>query len=106
MNRMLSVPDGLQDTPGFARTFEAEIVVPFMSQTPTEPLSLRQTMSVLPSLLKSPVPTMCQEGPGFPATTPERVTVVPFISQMPTEPLSFCQRISYAVFCLKKKVTM
>ena len=60
MNRMVSMPAGFHDRPGLATTPHAEIVSPFMSQTAIEPSSLRNAMSDLPSLLKSPVPTTCQ----------------------------------------------
>src|SRR5258708_23255484 len=63
-------------------------VVPFISQIATLPLLSCQTMSLLPSPLKSPVPTMDQVVRTFP--TPAVLgfqMVVPFISQIPLLPL-------------------
>ena len=55
---------------GVARTPDWLTAEPFMSQTATPPLLFCSTMSVLPSLLKSPVPTTCHAGPGS-TTTPD-----------------------------------
>src|SRR5262250_2185002 len=62
-------------------------LVPFMNQTATLPLVSCHRTSLLPSPLKSPVPTMDQVVGTFP--TPAVLgfkTVVPFISQIATLP--------------------
>ena len=47
-------------------------------------------MSVLPSSEKTPVPLMCQLGPGF-ATRPPPRMVVPLMSHSATDPSLFCR---------------
>src|SRR3954466_4316441 len=61
-------------------------------------------MSDLPSLLKSPVPTICQPAPPAP-TEPPPILVVPFISQIQTPvPLFCCHRMSDLLSLLKSPV--
>ena len=65
-------PTTLHVGPGLARTPDGPIVEPFMSQTATLPSLFCSTRSVLPSLLKSPVPSTCHAEPGL-AITPDRL---------------------------------
>src|SRR3954463_6490653 len=51
-------------------------------------------MSDLPSPSKSPVPLMCQAGPGLGPTKVLLVMVVPFIDQISAWPESFCHNTS------------
>src|ERR1700677_3904167 len=59
----------------------------------TLPFVFCSTMSLLPSPLKSPVPSTCQLGPGL-ATTADWLIWPPLISQTATLPLSFCSAMS------------
>src|SRR5258705_345030 len=61
-------------------------------------------MSASPSPLKSPVPTMCQLGPGFAPTSGSLFGVAPFISQLAGWPLVFCHRMSDVPTPLKSLV--
>src|SRR5258707_10488823 len=78
-------------------------LVPFMNQIATLPLlASRHRMSLLPSPLKSPVPTTDQVVGTFP--TPAVLgfkTVVPFISQIATLPLVSRQSMSHLPSPLK-----
>ena len=51
-------------------------------------------MSLFTSSLKSPVPLICQLGPGLNAHGADAVTLVPSISHIAGLPLSSCQRMS------------
>src|SRR5260370_5895617 len=63
-------------------------VVPFISQIATLPLLSRHSTSLLPSPLKSPVPTIDQVVGTFPTPSVSGFnTVAPFISQIATLPL-------------------
>src|SRR5258708_17256791 len=81
-------------------------LVPFMNQIATLPLVVsRHRISLLPSPLKSPVPTIDQVVGTFP--TPAVLgfeTVVPFISQIATLPLVSRQRMSHLPSPLKSPV--
>src|SRR5260370_42127461 len=63
---------------------------PFMNQIPTTPLVCCKRMSLLPSPLKSPGPTIDQ--PAGAAPTPAGVTCAPFINHTPTLPLPSAKR--------------
>src|SRR5258706_14406637 len=63
-------------------------------------------MSALPSPLKSPAPTACQEEPGLDPARPPETNVVPFISQTATVPSSFCHRRSDLPSPLKSPATL
>src|SRR5260370_587859 len=72
-----------------------KILVPFMNQIATLPLVSRHRTSLLPSPLKSPVPTTDQVVGTFPtAAVLGFKTVVPFISQIATLPLVSRQAMS------------
>jgi hypothetical protein len=59
-------------------------------------------MSDLPSPLKSPVPLICQLGPGLKGPIwPANVTLVPSSSQSAAAPLSCCQTMSDLLSPLK-----
>src|SRR5260370_34546363 len=80
-------------------------LVPFMNQIATLPLVSRHRTSLLPSPLKSPVPTTDQVVGTFP--TPAVLgfkTVVPFISQIATLPLVSRQTMSLLPSPLKSSV--
>src|SRR5208282_2277442 len=83
-----------------------KIVVPFISQIATSPDVSRQRMSVSPSPLKSPVPTIVQV---LDDTVPTYEVVgfkieVPFISQIATSPDVSCQSRSALPSPLKSPV--
>src|SRR5208282_542381 len=83
-----------------------KIVVPFISQIATSPDVSRQRMSVSPSPLKSPVPTIVQVL-GDTVPTYEVVgfkIVVPFISQIATSPAVSRHRMSLLPSPLKSPV--
>src|SRR5208282_2758159 len=85
-----------------------KIEVPFISQIATSPDVSRQRMSLLPSPLKSPVPTIDQML-GDTVATYEVVgfkIVVPFISQIATSPDVSCQRMSVLPSPLKSRCPM
>ena len=64
-------------------------------------------MSSLPSPLNSPVPLICQPGPGLNGpTAPTNVAVVPSISQIETVPSSPCQTMSDLPSPLKSPVPL
>ena len=64
-------------------------------------------MSDLPSPLKSPVPLICQLGPGIErADGTANVTLVPSISQIAAVPSSFCHRMSDLPSPLKSPVPL
>ena len=65
-----------------------------MSQTETAPVLFCSTMSVVPSLLKSPVPTTCHVGPGLATSADLTIWPAPFTSQTATSPVFLCNRMS------------
>ena len=67
--------------------------MPFMNQIAVLPRLSRHRMSLLPSPLKSPVPTMFQVGGTLPTRPPDEM-VAPFISHTATLPLLSRQRMS------------
>src|SRR6267378_2774221 len=81
--------------------------VPFMNQIATSPFVSCQRISLLPSPLKSPVPTIFHTlGGAFP-TPADWVTWAPFISQIATSPVVvFCQRMSPVPSPLKSWVSV
>src|SRR5450631_2175456 len=89
-----------EGSPGF------NTLVPFISQITTLPLVSRQRMSLLPSPLKSPVPTMDQTVGTFPTNEgpPGFKTLVPFISQITTSPPVSLHRMSLLPSPLKSPV--
>ena len=80
--------------------------MPFISQIAGWPLSFCHRMSDLPSLLKSPVPLICQLGPGFGPAAPPPIRFRPFISQMRGLPSLFCHRMSDLPSLLKSPVRL
>src|SRR3974390_1793679 len=78
-------------------------VAPFMSQIDVFPLVSRQTMSLMPSALKSPVPTTLQEVGMLPTPADDR-TWVPFMNQIEVLPLESRHRISAFPSPLKSAV--
>src|SRR5450631_3846628 len=89
-----------EGSPGF------KTLVPFISQITTSPLVSRHRMSLLPSPLKSPIPTMDQTVGAFPTNEgpPGFKTLVPCISQLTTSPLVSRQRMSLLPSPLKSPV--
>src|ERR1700722_3453231 len=82
------------------------MVVPFISKIATLPL-LYQTISLLPSPLKSPVPTIDQAVGTCPTNDVARFKIlVPFISQIATLPLVSCHRTSLMPSPLKSWVAV
>src|SRR5215470_17523659 len=81
-------------------------LVPFMNQIATLPPAVsRHRMSLLPSPLKSPVPTIDHVVGTFPTSAVLGFnTVVPFISQIATLPLVSRQRMSLLPSPLKSPV--
>src|SRR5437588_781804 len=73
-------------------------VAPFISQIAAWPLSFCQMMSDLPSLLKSPVPTVCQLAGGA-ATTLSKVGWVAFISQIAAWPFAGSAAFAALLYC-------
>ena len=60
------------------------VMLPVISQMSTWPSVFCHRMSVLPSPKKSPVPLICQDGPGFAASTSACTILLPFMSQSAT----------------------
>src|SRR5258707_5602564 len=85
-----------------------KIVVPFMNQIAMLPLVSCHTTSLLPSPLKSPVPTMDQVVGTFPIPAVLGFkTVVPFISQIAILPLVVSHpRMFQLPSSMKSAVTM
>src|SRR5215831_18588777 len=80
-------------------------LVPFMNQIAMLPLLSRHRTSLLPSPLKSPVPTIDQVVGTFPtAAVLGFKTVVPFTFQIATLPLVSLQRMSHLPSPLKSPV--
>src|SRR5262249_28757252 len=78
----------------------------FISQMAGVPSVFCQTMSAIPSPLKSPAPITCQVDPGLaPASAPE-TRFVPSINQIAGDASLFCQRMSDLPSPLKSPVAL
>src|SRR5262245_4616975 len=81
--------------------------VPSMSQIAGVPSLPCHRMSDLPSPLKSPVPLICQSGPGLNGpTAPTNVALVPSMSQIAGVPSLPCHRMSDLPSPLKSPVPL
>ena len=81
--------------------------MPSISQIAGVPSSFCHRMSDLPSPLKSPVPLICQLGPGLNrAGGAPVIAFVPSISQIAGVPSSFCHRMSDLPSPLKSPVSL
>src|SRR5208282_4516686 len=106
MSPVPTIDQVLGDTVATYEVVGFKIVVPFISQIATSPDVSCQRMSVLPSPLKSPVPTIDQPDAVGTVPTYEVVgfkIVVPFISQIATSPDVSCQRMSALPSPLKSR---
>jgi len=98
--------DDVPARPGLAPTTVWVIAeVPFISQIAAWPSLFCHRMSAWPSLLKSPVPMVCQLDPGLPRLAAPMM-FVPSISQIAASPLEFCHRMSAKPSALKSPVAL